>query len=183
MEVVVEDHALLVVSELGQGKRTPVEEYPRHGRGGQGVITFKTHPKSGDLIAARMVDPEHELIFISEQGQIMRTPVRGVSLQGRPTQGVNLMNVGGNDKVAAVAVIDMNKDFSAIEVLPTGAEVVPTQGGVQSPLAPGATDGNGAGPQAQDEDEPEAEDDEAEAEAEVAEEETETEDEGGEEPE
>jgi len=123
MEVPIKEHALLVVSALGQGKRTPEEEYPRHGRGGQGVITFKTHPKSGDLITARMVDPEHELIFISEQGIIMRTPVKGVSLQGRPTQGVNLMNVSDGDKVAAVAVIDMSKDFSAIEVLPTGAEV------------------------------------------------------------
>jgi DNA gyrase subunit A len=123
MEVPVKEHALLVVSALGQGKRTPEEEYPLHGRGGQGVITFRTNPKSGDLITARMVDPEHELIFISEQGIIMRTPVRGVSLQGRPTQGVNLMNVSDGDKVAAVAVIDMNKDFSAIENLPTGAEV------------------------------------------------------------
>jgi DNA gyrase subunit A len=134
MEVPVEGHALLVVSELGQGKRTPQEEYPRHGRGGQGVITFRTIPKSGDLITARMVDPEHELIFISEQGIIMRTPVRGVSLQGRPTQGVNLMTVGEGDRVAAVAVIDMNKDFAAIEVLPTGADMA-ENGGQPSPAA------------------------------------------------
>jgi DNA gyrase subunit A len=138
MEVPVEGHALLVVSELGQGKRTPQEEYPRHGRGGQGVITFRTIPKSGDLITARMVDPEHELIFISEQGIIMRTPVRGVSLQGRPTQGVNLMNVSEGDKVAAVAVIDMNKDFSAIEVLPTGAEVAENGDQPQSAAPPPA---------------------------------------------
>jgi DNA gyrase subunit A len=108
------------------------------------VITFKTHPKSGDLITARMVDPEHELIFISEQGIIMRTPVKGVSLQGRPTQGVNLMNVGDDDKVAAVAVIDMSKDFSAIEVLPTGAEVA-DDGKKPKRSRDGAT-GNGAGP-------------------------------------
>jgi DNA gyrase subunit A len=123
MEVPITDHALLVVSALGQGKRTPVEEYPRHGRGGQGIITFRTNPRSGDLITVRMVDPEHELIFISEGGIIMRTPVKGVSLQGRPTQGVNLMNVGDDDRVAAVAVIDLNKDFSLNEVLPTGAEI------------------------------------------------------------
>jgi DNA gyrase subunit A len=164
MEVPVADHALLVVSALGQGKRTPTEEYPRHGRGGQGVITFRTHPKSGDLIAARMVDPEHELIFISEQGIIMRTPVRGVSLQGRPTQGVNLMNVSGSDRVAAVAVIDMNKDFSAIEVLPTGAEVVPTTA-AQPRLVP-EVDGNGSAPQAQAEDEGPEGDEEPEEESE-----------------
>jgi DNA gyrase subunit A len=120
MEIPLADHALLVVSALGQGKRTPVTEYPRHGRGGQGVITFKTHPRSGDLVTARMVDPEHELIFISEGGIIMRTPVKHISLQGRPTQGVNLMDVGTDDRVAAVAVIDMRKEYAAGE-LPTGA--------------------------------------------------------------
>jgi len=144
MEVPIEGQAILVVSARGQGKRTPVEEYPRHGRGGQGIITFRTHPKSGDLITARMVDPEHELIFISERGIIMRTPVKGVSLQGRPTQGVNLMDVGDDDRVAAVAVIDMSKDFSAIEVLPTGAEVKEEQG-AKKPRS-SKTGGNGASP-------------------------------------
>jgi DNA gyrase subunit A len=131
MEIVLAGHSLLVVSALGQGKRTPVEEYPLHGRGGQGVITFRTHAKSGDLITARMVDPEHELIFISERGIIMRTPVKGVSSQGRPTQGVNLMDVYDGDKVAAVAVIDMRKEYAHGD-LPTGAEAAP--------------DGNGAAP-------------------------------------
>ncbi len=120
MEVAIPDHALLVVSALGQGKRTPVDDYPQHGRGGQGVITFKTHAKSGDLVTAHMVDPEHELIFISEGGIIMRTTVKHISQQGRPTQGVNLMDVGKDDKVAAVAVIDMRKEYADAE-LPTGA--------------------------------------------------------------
>jgi DNA gyrase subunit A len=144
MEVPITDHALLVVSALGQGKRTPVEEYPRHGRGGQGIITFRTNPRSGDLITVRMVDPEHELIFISEGGIIMRTPVKGVSLQGRPTQGVNLMNVGDDDRVAAVAVIDMNKDFSVNEVLPTGAEVKEAE--VENKPPASSNRGNGAAP-------------------------------------
>ena len=119
MEIAQKDHALLVVSALGHGKRTPVDDYPIHGRGGQGVITFKTHAKSGDLVTARMVDPEHELIFISEAGIILRTPVAHISLQGRPTQGVKLMDVEG-DKVAAVAVIDMRKEYDTLP-LPVGA--------------------------------------------------------------
>ena len=89
-----------------------MDDYPQHGRGGQGVITFKTHPKSGDLVTARMVDPEHELILISEGGIILRTPVKHISLQGRPTQGVKLMDVGDDDRVAAVAVIDMRKEYA-----------------------------------------------------------------------
>jgi DNA gyrase subunit A len=108
------------VSRLGHGKRTPVDDYPKHGRGGQGVITFKTHEKSGDLVTARMVDPEHELIMVSEGGIILRTPVKHISQQGRPTQGVKLMNVGDDDRVAAVAVIDMRKEYDS-QPLPTGA--------------------------------------------------------------
>jgi DNA gyrase subunit A len=154
MEIVLPDHALLVCSEFGQGKRTPVEEYPRHGRGGQGVITFRTNPKSGDLITARMVDPEHELIFISERGIIMRTPVKGVSLQGRPTQGVNLMDVYDGDKVAAVAVIDMRKEYAHGD-LPTGAEAAPDGNGAAPKASKkkaggsGKSSGNGRGKQAQ----------------------------------
>jgi DNA gyrase subunit A len=120
MEIPHEGDALLVVSALGQGKRTPVDDYPRHGRGGQGVITFKTHAKSGELVAARIVDAEHELILISEGGIILRTPVAHISLQGRSTQGVRLMDVGDDDRVAAVAVIDMSKEYDTLP-LPVGA--------------------------------------------------------------
>jgi DNA gyrase subunit A len=120
MAVAEKDLDLLVVSRLGHGKRTPVDDYPKHGRGGQGVITFKTHEKSGDLVTARMVDPEHELIMVSEGGIILRTPVKHISQQGRPTQGVKLMNVGDDDRVAAVAVIDMRKEYDS-QPLPTGA--------------------------------------------------------------
>jgi DNA gyrase subunit A len=119
MEIAQKDHALLVVSALGHGKRTPMDDYPIHGRGGQGVITFKTHSKSGELVTARMVDPDHEVIFISEAGIVLRTPVAHISLQGRPTQGVKLMDVEG-DKVAAVAVIDMRKEYDTLP-LPVGA--------------------------------------------------------------
>jgi DNA gyrase subunit A len=123
MDIAKADQALLVVTEFGFGKRTPVEDYPRHGRGGQGVITFKTNPKTGELIAARLVEAEHELMLISEGGIVLRTPVAHISLQGRPTQGVTLMDVGDNDRVAAVAVIDMRREFGVGDELPTGAEM------------------------------------------------------------
>ncbi|MBI2913629.1 MAG: hypothetical protein HYY03_06885, partial [Chloroflexi bacterium] len=123
MDIARPGEALLVVSALGHGKRTPVEEYPLQARGGQGVITFKTHAKSGDLIAARVVNAAHELMLISEDGIVLRTPVAHISLQGRPTQGVILMDVGEGDRVAAVAVIDMQREFAAPQPLPTGATV------------------------------------------------------------
>ncbi len=122
LEIARKGHDLLVASAQGHGKRTPVEEYPRHNRGGQGVITFKTHAKSGPLVHARAVDPEHELMMISEQGIMLRTPVKHISQQGRPTQGVKLMDVGGDDRVAAIAIVDMRRDYSeAGDDLPTGA--------------------------------------------------------------
>jgi DNA gyrase subunit A len=132
MDIAIKGQALLVVSEFGFGKRTPVEEYPLHGRGGQGVITFKTNPKTGELVQARVVDAEHELMLIAEDGIVLRTPVRHISLQGRSTQGVTLMDVARDDeertaqtnRVAAVAVVDMRRELGANEVLPAGANLV-----------------------------------------------------------
>jgi DNA gyrase subunit A len=147
MDIVQEGLALLVVSQFGFGKRTPVDDYPLQGRGGQGVRTFKTIPKTGELIAARMVDAEHELVLISQEGTILRTPVAHISLQGRSTQGVTLMDVGDDDRVAAIAVVDMSKDFSAIEALPTGAEVKEAEDGKKPRRTKASTDGNGATPE------------------------------------
>jgi DNA gyrase subunit A len=141
MDIARKGQALLVVTEFGFGKRTPVEDYPLQGRGGQGVITFKTTPKTGQLMAARMVEVEHELMLISHGGVVLRTPMAHISLQGRPTQGVTLMDVGDDDRVAAIAVIDMRRDFSAVDALPTGAEI--KTNGAKKPKAKG---GNGAGP-------------------------------------
>ena len=126
MEIASTAEALLVVSELGFGKRTKVEEYPVHGRGGQGVRTFKTNPKTGELMAARMADPTHELMLIAEDGIVLRTPVEHISSQGRSTQGVTLMDVdreNRGNKIAAVAVIDMEREYGTPEALPTGATV------------------------------------------------------------
>jgi DNA gyrase subunit A len=126
MEIASTAEAILVVSEFGFGKRTLVDEYPVHGRGGSGVRTFNTNPKTGELMAARMVDPSHELMLIAEDGIVLRTPVEHISRQGRSTQGVTLMDTdrdNRDNKIAAVAVIDMERDFGTSEALPTGATV------------------------------------------------------------
>jgi len=126
MEIASTAEALLVVSEFGFGKRTLVDEYPVHGRGGMGVRTFNTNPKTGELMAARMVDPTHELMLIAEDGIVLRTPVEHISRQGRSTQGVTLMDVdrdNRDNRIAAVAVIDMDRDYGTPQDLPTGATV------------------------------------------------------------
>lgn len=103
MEIARPGTELLVITELGYGKRTPVEEYPSHHRGGQGVYTITMTAKKGLLSAMKIVEEDDEIMIITEEGVVVRTPVSGVSQLGRSTQGVHVMNVAGKDKVSAVA--------------------------------------------------------------------------------
>ena len=104
---------LLVVSERGIGKRTPMAEYPVKGRGGQGVITFKLSARSGPLAVARAVNANDQVILVSREGIVMRTPSELISQHSRSTQGVAVMNVDANDAVAAVAQIDLGPGAGA----------------------------------------------------------------------
>ena len=79
-------------------------EYPSHHRGGQGVYTITMTPKKGLLAAMKIVDPEDEIMIITNDGVVVRTPVSGVSQLGRSTQGVHVMNVAPKDRVTAVAI-------------------------------------------------------------------------------
>ena len=108
MEITHEGSDLFVITELGYGKRTPISEYPEHHRGGQGVYTITMTPKKGLLAAMKIVDPEDEIMIITEEGVVVRTAVSGVSELGRSTQGVHVMNVADKDKVTAVAIATSN---------------------------------------------------------------------------
>ena len=94
---------LLVVTERGYGKRTPVAEYPEQRRGGQGVSTISMTARKGDLVACRVVGPQHELMMVSEEGVVIRMKTTDISRLGRATQGVRIMNMGEHDRVSAVA--------------------------------------------------------------------------------
>jgi DNA gyrase subunit A len=109
LEVVVPDAMLLTVSETGLGKRTGFDEYPRHSRGGQGVLTHNVTARTGRVVAARAVVDDYELIVVSQSGIVMRTTVDSISKVGRSAQGVHVMNIGPGDRVASVAVIDLSK--------------------------------------------------------------------------
>ena len=109
LEVASDKAMLLTLSETGLGKRTPFEEYPRHSRGGQGVLTHHVTDRTGRVVAAWAVHADHELIVISQSGIVMRTTVESIAKVGRSAQGVHVMNVGPRDGVASVAVIDMTK--------------------------------------------------------------------------
>src|SRR5579885_659204 len=101
---------LLVVMENGFGKRTPIEEYPRHGRGGGGVITAKVTDKTGLVAAARVItENDSDLMIISAGGVVIRTDVNSIRRAGRDTQGVSVMNLGEGEKVVAVATTNGKK--------------------------------------------------------------------------
>lgn len=112
MVVAGDGEDLLVVSERGIGKRTAIAEYPKKGRGGQGVLSFRVTPRSGPLAVAMVLNPAHELILVSREGIVMRTRADLISQQGRATQGVSVMNVGDDDTVASVAQIDLGAGTS-----------------------------------------------------------------------
>ena len=103
MEIARPGTELLVITELGYGKRTPMSEYPTHHRGGRGVNTITMTEKKGLLAAMKVVEPHDEIMIITEEGSVVRTPVSGVSQLGRSTQGVHVMNVADNDRISAIA--------------------------------------------------------------------------------
>lgn len=103
MEIAKDDADLFVITEKGFGKRTPMNKYPRKKRGGKGVLTIKAKDHKGKLVGVKMVRAEHELMVISSDGIVIRVPVEQISLTGRATQGVKIMNLKAEDKVTAVA--------------------------------------------------------------------------------
>ncbi len=109
MEIARPETDLFVITEKGYGKRTPVTEYPVQHRGGQGVFTITMTAKKGQLAAMKIVGQEDEIMIVSEEGVVVRTPVSGISELGRSTQGVRVMNVAEEDKVVAVAISSHGK--------------------------------------------------------------------------
>jgi DNA gyrase subunit A len=105
MDIARDDTELFVVTENGYGKRTAITEYPVKGRGTMGVKTITLTEKKGGLAGALIVREHHELVFISQNGMVQRTGVRGISKQGRPSQGVKVMNLRDDDRVSAVALV------------------------------------------------------------------------------
>ncbi len=101
---------LLLVSERGVGKRTPIVEYPTKGRGGMGMLTFRTTDRSGPLAVARAVTAGQEIILVSREGIVMRTDPSDIRQLSRTARGVAVMNIGEGDTLAALARIDLEDD-------------------------------------------------------------------------
>jgi DNA gyrase subunit A len=101
---------ILSVTENGYGKRTPVDEYRLQSRGGKGVINVKTTARNGKVVAIMLVDEASECMLISHFGKIIRIDTKQIREAGRSTQGVRLLNLELDDKVASAAVIQEKEE-------------------------------------------------------------------------
>lgn len=110
MVVAKEDSDILVVSEHGYGKRSPLEEYRITNRGGKGIKTLNITEKTGDLVAIKQVDDNFDLMIMNRSGLTIRMHVADIRQQGRATQGVKLINIKDNDSIASVVEISREED-------------------------------------------------------------------------
>ena len=103
---IMQDGLILTATENGYGKRTPVEEFPLQGRGGQGVIAIQTTDRNGRTVGAIQVADEDEIMLISSNGTLVRTGVADISVMGRNTQGVRLIRVTSGQRLVGLARIE-----------------------------------------------------------------------------
>jgi DNA gyrase subunit A len=97
---------VLTASENGYGKLTPMDDFPAHSRGGQGVIALQTSERNGATVAALQVSPGDELMLISSAGTLVRTPVADISVVGRNTQGVRLIRLAEGERLTGVERVE-----------------------------------------------------------------------------
>jgi len=114
MEVVHAGEDVLVVTEKGYGKKTPIEEYRMTNRGGKGVKTLNITEKNGVIVSFKTVDNEKDLMIITNEGIIIRLDVSQISTMSRATQGVRLIHLRDNQTVSSIAVIDKENDDESI---------------------------------------------------------------------
>ena len=122
MQICTQGDYLLVVSENGMGKRTPMAEFTVQLRGGKGVKCYKITEKTGNLIGSKAVNEDNEIMMITTEGIIIRTPCSGISVMGRITSGVKLMDVDGEIKVASIAKVRDKEASEEMEENETASE-------------------------------------------------------------
>ncbi len=97
---------VLTATENGYGKRTAIDDYPRHGRGGMGIISIQTTERNGDVTGAELVGEDDEIMLITTNGTLVRTRVNEISVMGRNTQGVRLISLGADEKLSGIERIE-----------------------------------------------------------------------------
>jgi len=114
MSVIAEDEDVLIVSENGFGKRTSEKEYAAHRRGGKGMITYKISEKTGKVVGAGIVKDGDEIMLINTSGVAIRLNAANISTTGRNTMGVTLMKTTDEEKIVAMAKINMDSEIEEI---------------------------------------------------------------------
>lgn len=113
---------VLTITENGYGKRTPVEEYTVHNRGGLGIKNYMVTDKTGKIVGIKVVDGSEDLLLVTQSGTLIRTPVEGIRMAGRATQGVIVMRFKEEeDRVIALSLAD-REESQEVETLPAGEE-------------------------------------------------------------
>ncbi len=105
MDVVTPDADLLVVTEHGYGKRTPLSEYRLQSRGGKGIKTLSLTSKNGRVVGVKVVQPGNEVLLITQAGIIIRMRVGDISVMSRATQGVRIMKLDEGDALISLGLI------------------------------------------------------------------------------
>jgi DNA gyrase subunit A len=104
--IVAEQGFILTASQNGFGKLTPLDDFPKHGRGGQGVIALQITDRNGRMVGALQVSLDDEIMLMSQNGVLVRTPVKDISVVGRNTQGVRLIRLEEGDQLSGLERID-----------------------------------------------------------------------------
>ncbi len=114
-EIVNDDDLILLVTEKGYGKQTYVRDFRQTKRGSKGVKALNITEKNGNLVAVKIVKPDKELIIMTDSGMTMRMPLDQISVLGRVTQGLRLINLRENQKVSTISLVDKEEDENSDE--------------------------------------------------------------------
>jgi DNA gyrase subunit A len=137
-----EQQSVLTATENGYGKRTPITEYTRHGRGTKGMIAIQTSERNGKVVAATLVEPTDEIMLITTGGVLIRTRVAEIREMGRATQGVTLIAVEDGTKLSGLQRI-VETDIDEVELEPSGGAVA----AADAPDAPESPDASESAPE------------------------------------
>jgi DNA gyrase subunit A len=126
--IIADEGNVLLGTENGYGKLTPVADFPIHGRGGQGVIAIQTSDRNGRMVGALLVQPDDQVMMISSTGVLVRTPIDGITVLSRNTQGVRLIRLDeggrlvGMERVAADQAEELGEEIDDVTDVPDGGE-------------------------------------------------------------
>jgi DNA gyrase subunit A len=132
-----ESQGVLTATENGYGKRTPIAEYTRHGRGTQGMIAIQTSERNGKVVAATLASPDDEIMLITSGGVLIRTRVNEIREMGRSTQGVTLINLSEGEKLSGMQrIMDRDDDNGENGGNGTNGGTNGANGGAEGTIAP-----------------------------------------------